>query len=82
MIKIYKNDNDELECHVKYGGYDFKFQCIREGFSSAVFEGSTTEEYRLFKNNIDIDDEILSGIQNIMFEITRVSNWRDDWEGE
>lgn len=29
MIKIYKNKNDELECHVKYAGYDFKFQCIR-----------------------------------------------------
>ena len=32
MIKIYKNDNDELECHVKYDGYDFKFQCVRDGF--------------------------------------------------
>lgn len=29
MIKIYKNENDELECHVNYAGYDFKFQCIK-----------------------------------------------------
>ncbi|MEM5613312.1 hypothetical protein AAHB43_00045 [Staphylococcus pseudintermedius] len=39
MIKIYKNENDELECHVNYAGYDFKFQCIKNG-SGATFEGA------------------------------------------
>ncbi|MDU7875099.1 MAG: hypothetical protein E7J42_11700 [Staphylococcus epidermidis] len=82
MIKIYKNNNNELECHVKYSGYDVKFQCIRDSHYSALFEGSNTEEYQLFENNIDIDDEILSNIQDIMFEITKAYNWRDGWEGE
>lgn len=82
MIKIYKNENNDLECHVKYSGYDFKFQCIRESVSSfsAIFEGSNTEEYQLFEKNMDIDDEILSKLQDIMFDITEVYNWRDGWE--
>ena len=81
MIKIYKNKNNELECHVKYAGYDFKFQCIRTEWG-ATYEGSNTQEYLEFENNIDIDGEILSDIQNIMFQITRVFNWQDDWEDE
>lgn len=81
MIKIYKNKNNELECHVKYAGYDFKFQCIRTEWG-ATYEGSNTQEYLEFENNIDIDGEILSDIQNIMFQITRVFNWQDGWEDE
>ncbi|WP_145437707.1 hypothetical protein [Staphylococcus haemolyticus] len=81
MIKIYKNKNDELECHVKYAGYDFKFQCIRDEWG-ATYEGSNTQEYLEFESNIDIDGEILSNLQNIMFQITRVFNWQDGWEGD
>jgi len=79
LIKIYKNENNDLECHVKYSGYDFKFQCIRETYYSALFKGSNTEEYQLFEKYIDIDDEILSKLQDIMFDITKVANWRDSW---
>lgn len=78
MIKIYKNKNNELECHVKYAGYDFKFQCIRTEWG-ATYEGSNTQEYLEFESNIDIDGEILSNLQNTMLDIVKVGNWYEDF---
>ncbi|MDK7299521.1 hypothetical protein [Staphylococcus hominis] len=78
MIKIYKNKNNELECHVKYAGYDFKFQCIRTELG-ATYEGSNTQEYLEFESNIDIDGEILSNLQNTMLDIVKVGNWYEDF---
>lgn len=48
MIKIYKNENNELECHVNYAGYDFKFQCIKDG-CVATYEGGNSLEYQQFE---------------------------------
>ncbi|WP_237447493.1 hypothetical protein [Staphylococcus pseudintermedius] len=68
MIKIYKNENDELECHVNYAGYDFKFQCIKNGFG-ATFKGSNSTEYREFESYIDEDGEILDNLQDVMYTL-------------
>ncbi|UXR86188.1 hypothetical protein [Staphylococcus felis] len=79
MIKIYKNENEELECHVNYAGFDFKFQCIKDCYG-ATYEGSNFEEYRSFERNIDINDEILKSLQDVMYDIVSVYNWRDSFE--
>ncbi len=81
MIKIYKNENDELECHVNYAGYDFKFQCIKNG-SGATFKGSNSTEYREFESYIDEDGEILDNLQDVMYNIVSVENWREGVEEE
>ncbi|MDK4093130.1 hypothetical protein O0F75_11255, partial [Staphylococcus pseudintermedius] len=81
MIKIYKNENDELECHVNYAGYDFKFQCIKNGFG-ATFEGSNSTEYREFESYIDEDGEILDNLQDVMYHIASVCNWRESFGEE
>lgn len=78
MIKIYKNDNDELECHVKYAGFDFKFQCIKDCYG-ATYEGSNSEEYRLFERNIDTNNEILNNLQDVMYDIVSVNNWSEEF---
>lgn len=75
MIKIYLNEENQLECHVNVGGHDFKFQIDRD-FYSATFHGSELPEYNKFEEYLDEDGEILSSIQNIMFELTRGRNWR------
>ncbi|REI04054.1 hypothetical protein DOS62_06595 [Staphylococcus felis] len=81
MIKIYKNENDELECHVNYAGHDFKFQCIKSGYS-AIFEGSNSDQYLEFESNIDVDGEILRNLQDVMYDIVSVCNWRESFEEE
>ncbi|MEB7449893.1 hypothetical protein NGB74_02565 [Staphylococcus chromogenes] len=79
MIKIYKNDNDELECHVKYAGFDFKFQCIKDCYG-ATYEGSNSEECLSFERNSDINYEILLNLQDVMYNIVSDYNWRDSFE--
>lgn len=81
MIKIYKNENDELECHVNYVGYDFKFQCIKDNYG-AIFEGSNSTEYREFESYIDVDNEVLRNLQDVMYNIASVYNWRESFGEE
>ena len=75
MIKIYKNKDSQLECHVNVGGYDFKFQIDKDTPFSSVYLGTELPEYNKFEENIDVNDEILSGIQDVMYEITKFVNW-------
>lgn len=75
MINIHKNENDELECHIKYMGSDFKFQAIKTEMG-ATFQGSNKPEYLEFEND-DLGYEVLNKAQDIMFEILSISNWRD-----
>lgn len=75
MIKIYKNKDNQLECHVNIGGYDFKYYIDRDTSYSATFMGSELKEYRDFEENLDEDGEILGSINNIMFELTNSVNW-------
>ncbi|WP_449126455.1 hypothetical protein [Staphylococcus chromogenes] len=79
MIKIYKNDNDELECHVKYAEFDFKFQCIRNCYG-AIYECSDSEECLSFERSSDSNYEILNNLQDVMYNIVSVYNWRDSFE--
>ncbi|MBH9580074.1 hypothetical protein [Staphylococcus felis] len=81
MIKIYKNENEELECHVNYAGYDFKFQCIKDSYD-AIFKGSKSIQYLEFQSNIDVDRVILRNLQDVMYDIVSVYNWRDGFEEE
>ena len=85
MIKLYKNKNNQLECHIDIGGYDFKYYIDRDTSYSATFMGSELPEYNEFEENLDEDGEILGNINNIMFELTNSENWEElfeDWKGE
>lgn len=81
MIKIYKNKDNQLECHVDVGGYDFKFHIDRDTSYSATFHGSELPEYNDFEENLDEDGEILSNIQDTMFKLTNSINWQVLFEG-
>ena len=85
MIKIYKNKDNQLECHVNIGGYDFKYHIDRDTSFSATFHGSELPEYNKFEENLDEDGEILGNINDIMFELTNSANWEvlfEDGENE
>ena len=72
MIKIYKNIGNYLECHVKIGGHDFKFQIDRD---NDTFHGLELPAYIKFEEYLDEDGEILRSIHNIMIELTNSINW-------
>lgn len=78
MIKIYKNKNNQLECHVMLGGYDFKFQAVRDTPSSVTYFGSDSNEYLEFERNVDENNEILSNVQDVMSEM--MFSDEIDWE--
>lgn len=78
MINIYKNDNNELECHIKYMGSDFKFQAIKKGMVT-TFEGSNTPEYFEFEDD-ELGYDILEKVQDVMVDIVSISNWREGLE--
>ena len=80
MIKIYKNKDNQLECHINIGGYDFNYYIDRDTSYSATFMGSELKEYRDFEENLDEDGEILGNINDIMFELTNSVNWEELFE--
>lgn len=78
MINIYKNENNELECHIKYMGSDFKFQAARTEMG-VMFEGRNQSEYLEFEDD-ELGYDILEKVEYMMFEILQISNWRDGIE--
>lgn len=78
MIKIYKNKNNQLECHMMLGGYDFKFQAVKDTSWSVTYFGSDSNEYLEFERNVDENNEILSNVQDVMSEM--LFSDEIDWE--
>nr|WP_238989643.1 DUF1381 domain-containing protein [Staphylococcus sp. MI 10-1553] len=49
-------------------------------YISLLTEESNLLEYQQFESYIDVDDEILGNLQDIMYNIVSVDNWRESFE--
>ncbi|MCE5580695.1 hypothetical protein JL894_12980 [Staphylococcus pseudintermedius] len=61
--------------------YEYANVIFENGFG-ATFEGSNSTEYLEFESYIDEDGEILDNLQDVMYHIASVCNWRESFGEE